>query len=145
MDNPDDEQQHSMPTEPTPESSNRGSNDPLIGRQLGNYKILHRLGAGGMATVYAAHQASMDRDVAIKVMRNELSSSDPTFFSRFEREARVTASLEHVHILPVIDFGQAESDVYLVMRLFDQSLLDYIKKDSPLPLEEVSRLLTQIA
>jgi len=138
MDNPADGTQNAKPTE------SRNS-DPLIGKVLGNYKILRRLGSGGMASVYAARQASMERDVAIKVMRKELSDSDPTFFSRFEREARVTASLEHVHILPVIDFGQADEEVYLVMRLFDQSLLDYIKKNSPLSLEEVSRLLTQIA
>ncbi|MEP7287558.1 MAG: protein kinase [Chloroflexota bacterium] len=116
----------------------------LIGQTLGGYKILRLLGQGGMATVYVAHQGSIQRDVAIKVIRQNLRHKDPTFYTRFEREARMTASLEHVHILPVIDFGQAEDHLYLVTRLLNGSLADYIVENHPLPLEEISRLLDQI-
>ncbi|MBX3085576.1 MAG: protein kinase [Anaerolineae bacterium] len=121
------------------------ASDPLIGTTLNGYRIISRFGQGGMATVYLAHQASVERDVALKVIRQELISRDPTFHSRFEREAKMTATLEHVHILPVIDFGQANGYSYLVTRLLDQSLADYVQKTQPLALAEIARLLGQIA
>ena len=72
--------------------------DTMIGRRLGQYEILSKIGAGGMATVYRARQTSVDRDVACKVIRTELTE-DASFTERFAREARTIASLSHLHIL----------------------------------------------
>jgi tRNA A-37 threonylcarbamoyl transferase component Bud32/cytochrome c-type biogenesis protein CcmH/NrfG len=119
--------------------------DSLIGQRLGGCEIQRRLGQGGMATVYVARQVSMDRDVALKVMRRDLVDSDPRFYERFEREAKVTATLAHAHILPVIDFGQTDGLVFLVMRLMPGTLQDYIARNNRIAVQEIARLLDQIA
>jgi serine/threonine protein kinase len=77
----------------------------LIGQRLGQYEITSKLGSGGMATVYRARQASVGRDVAIKVIESKLAES-PEFLKRFEREARTIAALSHPHVLKLFDFGQ---------------------------------------
>jgi len=79
----------------------------LIGQHLGPYRILEQIGMGGMATVYKAYQPAMDRYVAIKVIASHFAQ-DETFLRRFRREARAVAQLEHAHILPVHDYGEAE-------------------------------------
>ncbi len=123
--------------------------DLLVGEVIDGYQIRRRLGHGGMAHVYVAYQPSVQREVAVKILRPDLIDSDPAFFTRFEREARLMASLEHVHILPIIDFGQVvvqdKRVVYLVMRLLDSSLGAYINQRHPLPLEEIARMLGQVA
>ncbi len=116
----------------------------LIGKRLGQYEILDIIGRGGMATVYRAHQPSMDRDVAVKVISGELSSN-PDFIARFEYEARLIAHLQHAHILPVYDFGREDQILYLAMRLVDGGSLDQRLRQGPLPLTDVGRLFPQIA
>lgn len=81
--------------------------DALIGKRLGQYEILSKLGSGGMAHVYHARQTSVDRDVAVKVIRTDLTE-DAAFTERFAREARTFASLSHLHILKVFDYGQQD-------------------------------------
>ncbi len=117
--------------------------EDLTGQVLGPYRLEELIGRGGMATVYRAHQTSMQRDVAIKVMAPHLAGS-PEFVARFEREARVIARLQHPHILPVIDFGQADGYIYLVMRLVQGGVLGD-KLRQPLSLSQVARFLEQIA
>ncbi len=116
----------------------------LIGQTLGQYKITSLLGKGGMATVYRARQASMDRDVAIKVIKPDLAES-ADFVTRFQREAKTIASLSHPNILKVFDYGQQGDLVYLVMELLSGgSLADQILK-GPLAVETTRRILDQIA
>jgi eukaryotic-like serine/threonine-protein kinase len=74
------------------------------GAHFGPYRILEPLGRGGMATVYKAYEATLDRDVALKVLPGEFVE-DPGFATRFEREARVIARLEHPNIVPIFAFG----------------------------------------
>jgi serine/threonine-protein kinase len=116
----------------------------LIGQHLGQYHIQARLGVGGMATVYRAHQESIRRDVAIKVIETHLAQN-PDFVTRFEREAHTSASLSHMHILKVFDYGQQGEIVYLVMELLPGGSLADLIKVGPLPLERVIRLTEQIA
>ena len=78
------------------------------------YRVVRKLGQGGMATVYLAIQESFDRDVALKVMSPFLNS-DPTFATRFLREARIVAQIHHSSIVPVMDVGQHEGHHYLCM------------------------------
>src|SRR5512132_4129869 len=77
------------------------------------YRIEHELGAGGMATVYLAQDLRHDRQVAIKIMRPELAAVIGA--ERFLSEIRTTANLQHPHILPLFDSGQAESFLFYVM------------------------------
>lgn len=117
--------------------------DALIGEKLGQYEIRMLLGKGGMSTVYLAHQPSMDRVVAIKVLPREFLHDD-TFLTRFQREVRTIAGLEHLHILPIYDVGEADGVPYYVMRyLAGGTLADLI--DSRLPdMQTILRVTEQI-
>jgi serine/threonine-protein kinase len=116
----------------------------LIGQHLGQYEITALLGRGGMATVYRARQASMGRDVAIKVIKPELSET-PDFVERFAREARTVASLSHPHILKVFDYGQHGELVFLVMELLVGGSLADLILQGPLSLQATTRITDQIA
>jgi serine/threonine protein kinase len=110
----------------------------LIGQKLGQYEITSLLGKGGMATVYRARQTSMDRDVAIKVIKPDLAET-ADFVTRFRREAKTIASLSHANILKVFDYGQHGDLVYLVMELLSGGSLAELIRKGPLPLDRVSK------
>jgi len=90
-------------------------NDPLLGKRLGAYFILQKIGEGGMALVYKAYHERLRRDVAIKVILPQVADQ-PGFRERFEREAQLVASLEHRNIVAVYDFGEIGNLTYLVMQ-----------------------------
>ncbi|MBN1966458.1 MAG: protein kinase [Anaerolineae bacterium] len=116
----------------------------LAGQTLGPYLIREQIGGGGMGRVYRAYHPATDRDVAIKVLSPDLAGI-PDFQARFEREARVVASLQHIHILPLFDYGQAEDLPYLVMPYISGGTLrDYLDANRP-SIQEAARLFTQIA
>jgi Serine/threonine protein kinase len=77
----------------------------LVGKTLGSYTISALIGRGGMATVYKARQQTVNREVAIKVM-NEPAEAESPEYQRFVREVQIIANLEHMHILPIYDYGQ---------------------------------------
>ncbi len=107
----------------------------LAGKQLGAYTAETRIGQGGMAAVWKAYHPQTDRHVAIKVMLPDIAA-DPTFQQRFEREAKTLAGLQHVHILPVFDYGQQDDIAYLVMPfLSGRTLEDLIDENPPSPKE----------
>src|SRR3954452_23945322 len=116
----------------------------LVGHNLGPYRLLDQLGAGGMATVYKAYHAAMDRYVAIKVLPPHLAR-DPHFRARFEREARTIARLEHRHILPVYDVAEDEGVPYLVMRYTDSGDLAGLIAAGRLTPQRTVELVGQVA
>lgn len=95
------------------------------GQRLGPYTVGRLLGIGGMAEVYAAKHATLDRDVAVKVL-NPLFNTDPTFPLRFLREARAVARLRHPNIITVYDYGEAGEIAYLAMELAPGGTLDVL-------------------
>src|SRR5512145_3425308 len=111
------------------------------GQMLGPYRIINQIGKGGMATVYKAYQASVDRYVAIKVLPGQLAES-PEFAARFQQEARFIARLEHPHILPVFDYGEDNGITYFVMRYLDAGSLKDRMAAGPLSLTEIDRVFT---
>lgn len=115
----------------------------LSGSTLGPYHLHEVIGKGGMATVYRAHQPSMGRDVALKVMSPDLAD-EPEFITRFEREAQIIAQLQHPHILPVYDFGREGRLTYLVMRLMTGGNLQR-ELHGNLPIDRVIGLVREIA
>lgn len=118
----------------------------MVGRKLGQYQITGLIGKGGMAIVYRAHQESMGRDVALKVIKPDLAESAlGNFTLRFQREARLVASLSHSQILKVFDYGQEGGLIYLVMELLTGGSLADLIRQAPLSLSESSRLLNQLA
>ena len=88
--------------------------DGMIGKTLGKYQIVEPLGEGGMATVYKAFDPSLERYVAIKIIR-AMNQIDNDFLIRFQREARALAKLDHPYILKVLDYGEENGMPYLVM------------------------------
>jgi class 3 adenylate cyclase/tRNA A-37 threonylcarbamoyl transferase component Bud32 len=116
----------------------------MIGTRLGPYELREVIGQGGMATVYRAHQPSIDRDVAIKVIHPGVLH-DAGAIDRFRREARLIARLEHPHILPVYDFDGLHSPPYIVMRYLDSGTLRDLLAQQRLPLTAINDLITQIA
>ncbi len=85
----------------------------LTGTYLGQYHLTEIISYGGTSTVYKAYQPSLDRAVAVKVL---LHNRDPQFASRFKREARLVAQLQHPNILPIYEYGEHDSMLYLVLR-----------------------------
>jgi serine/threonine protein kinase/tetratricopeptide (TPR) repeat protein len=112
--------------------------------RFGSYDIVEEIGKGGMATVYRARQQSVDRDVAIKVIKGNIKD-DHDAIQRFQREARVIARLEHPHILPIYDFDGTHEPPYIVMRYLDGGTLKDVMKQGLLPLSEVAYLIQQVA
>ncbi len=115
-----------------------------IGQQLGQYEVTAQLGMGGMATVYKAYHAKLNRHVAIKVM-HQAFKEDPTFLARFEREAQIVARLDHPNIVPVYDYDEFEGQPYLVMKFIQGRTLKNLLSAGPLPLNEIERIMNAVA
>lgn len=119
--------------------------DSLIGTTLaGRYKILSKVGRGGMSIVYKGQHLLMDRIVAIKMLHADLIS-DPTTISRFQQEARAVSALTHPNVILVFDFGLSSQGLpYLVMDyLQGESLSDIIKQQKHLPVKRCIEIFTQ--
>lgn len=117
----------------------------MIGKRLsGRYKILDSVGGGGMANVYLARDMILERDVAVKVLRPDISN-DEEFIRRFHREAQAATSLNHPNIVSIYDVGEDEQIFYIVMEYIDGSTLkQYIQKNGPLSNEESVNIMLQL-
>jgi serine/threonine-protein kinase len=113
------------------------------GENVGPYRIIAQLGSGGMATVYKAYHAALDRYVAIKVMHAAFKE-DSTFLARFQREARIVAKLEHPHIVPIYDFNEHEGQPYLVMRFIEGETLKARLQRGPLTISQIMDILRPV-
>ncbi len=108
------------------------------------YRLERELGEGGMATVYVAHDRKHDRQVALKVLKPELAAALGA--ERFLEEIRVTANLQHPHILPLYDSGEADGALFYVMPLVrGESLRDRLEREKLLPVAETIRIVRQVA
>ena len=119
------------------------SRPSLLGGQLGSYRILSLLGAGGMGEVYRAHDAKLGRDVALKVLPRELAD-EPERRTRLLREARAAASLNHPNICTIYEVGEADGHVYIAMEVVEGQPLSRRLAARPLPSEEVLRYGLQL-
>lgn len=128
------------------EEKGQPKKDELLGKTLGQFEILEEIGRGGMATVYRARQTSINRVVAVKILPRHLLH-DPGFFERFEREVDVIAHLEHPHILPIYDYGEADGIPYIAMRyLAGGSMAQLIRRTmGAMPLEQLEKPFVQVA
>ena len=114
------------------------------GARLGPYEVLDQIGAGGMGKVFRAHDSRLKRDVAIKALPAEYAL-DPERLLRFEREARLLASLNHPNIAAIHDVVESGPERYLVLELVDGSTLAERLKQGPIPVKEALRIARQIA
>jgi len=113
------------------------------GEIVGPYRIIEQLGQGGMASVYKAYHPALDRFVAIKVLHPAFKE-DPNFLSRFQREARVVARLEHPHIVPIYDFAEHEGQPYLVMKYIEGVTLKARLAERPLTRDEAVEIVDAV-
>src|SRR5258708_9717035 len=114
-----------------------------VGENIGPYRIIEQLGQGGMATVYKAYHASLRRFVALKVLHPAFNE-DKGFASRFQREARVVAKLEHPHIVPVYDYAEHENRPYLVMKFIEGNTLKARLDQGPLSSDEIADMVDAV-
>jgi len=118
--------------------------DRLIPALADRYRIERELGQGGMATVYLAHDVKHDRRVALKVLKPELAAVLGA--DRFLAEIKVTANLQHPHILGLIDSGEADALLYYVMPFVEgESLRDRLTREKQLPIGDAVRIATEVA
>ena len=116
----------------------------LAAALAGRYAVERELGAGGMATVYLAHDVRHDRRVALKVLRPELAAVIGA--ERFLAEIKTTANLQHPHILPLFDSGTVEGTVFYVMPYVEgESLRERLQRERQLPVADALRIATEVA
>ena len=115
------------------------------GTKLGSYEVLAQIGAGGMGEVYQAHDTKLGRDVAIKVLP-EAFAHDADRLSRFQREAKMLAALNHPNIATIFGLEHSDGVQYLVMELVSgETLQERVKRDGAVPVEEALVIAKQIA
>ncbi len=116
----------------------------LVGKSLGQFRIVERIGAGGMATVFKAYQPTLDRYVAVKVLP-AYHARDPIFVKRFTQEARSVAKLAHPNIVQIHDFGEQDGITFIVMEYVDGGTLKDRLKQRPLTVPEAVDFVIQAA
>lgn len=123
--------------------------DDLTGQTIGQYRLVRKLGVGGMAEVYQAYQPRLDRYVALKFIRPELAV-ESNFRARFEQEARAIAKLSHGNVVHIYDFGEDNHRYYLVMEYVEgKTLKDHLQKldkqDKWISFSEAIAIVKQVA
>lgn len=130
-----------LPTpEPIPEEIGQ---EDLSGRAIRGFEMAERIGAGGYGVVYRATQATVGREVAVKIILPQYANR-PEFVRRFESEAQLVARLEHPHIVPLYDYWREPGVAYLIMRLLRGGNLEWRLKTGPLTNEHTLLLMEQI-
>jgi len=118
--------------------------DRLKSALADRYTIERELGSGGMAVVYLADDLRHEREVAVKVLRAELAAAMGG--DRFLREIKLTAKLNHPHILPLLDSGEADGFLYYVMPyVAGESLREKLNREKQLPIDEAIEITSPLA
>jgi serine/threonine-protein kinase len=127
------------------DSQHNESSPDLIGREVGDYRLLRRLGRGAMAEVYLADQVSLGRNVAVKVLKTELARDD-TYVRRFQMEARAAAALIHGNIVQIYEVGNAEGVHFIAQEYVQgQNLSELLKRSGPPPLPVAVGIIRQVS
>jgi serine/threonine protein kinase len=116
----------------------------MLGNTVGHYRILEKIGGGGMGVVYKAEDLRLHRYVAVKFLPEKLAQDNPALL-RFRREAHASSALDHPNICTIYDVGEEENQPYIVMQLLEGQTLRHLIERRPLKLELLLSLATQIS